>query len=70
MAKELGPFVDSTSNQADAYLELMLPHRADLLKKSIALAHQAQGKYPGVTFEELTLEIAVQMFHSMSLIQS
>ena len=48
----------------------MLPHRADLLKKSIALAHHVQGKYPGVTFEELTLEIAVQMFPSMSLIQS
>ena len=70
MAKELGPFVDSTSNQADAYLELMLPQRADLLKQSVALAHQVHGKYPGVTFEELTLEIAVQMFPFMSSIQS
>ena len=54
--------MDSTSNQADAYLELILPHRADLLKQSIALAHQIQEKYPGVTFEELTLEIAVEIF--------
>lgn len=54
--------MDSTSNQADAYLELILPHRADLLKQSIALAHQTHEKYPGVTFEELTLEIAVDIF--------
>ena len=70
MAKELGPFKDSTSNQADAYLELILPHRADLLNQAIALAHETHGKYPGVTFEELALEIAVESFPTISLMPS
>ena len=59
VAKELGPFVDSTSNQADAYLELILPHRKDLLVQSIALAKQKDGEYADLSFEELAVEIAV-----------
>jgi len=51
--------VDCTSNQADAYLELLNPRRAALLKKSAALARQMQAEYPDVTFEELAVEIAM-----------
>ncbi|KAL8889961.1 MAG: hypothetical protein Q9215_002830 [Flavoplaca cf. flavocitrina] len=58
IAKELGPFVGSTSNQADAYLELLLPHRAELLQESLVLARQINGDFPGVPFEELAFEIA------------
>ncbi|KAI4235770.1 MAG: hypothetical protein L6R40_006365 [Gallowayella cf. fulva] len=58
VAKELGPFAGSTSNQADAYLELLLPHRVELLQESIALARQLSGDYADVPFEELAFEIA------------
>ena len=51
--------MDATSNQADAYLELLLPHRKGLLGESITLAHQYWEDYPGVSFKELALEIAV-----------
>ena len=54
----MGPFVGSTSNQADAYLELLLPHRADLLQESFILARQINGEYNDVSFEELAFEIA------------
>ncbi|KAL8753740.1 MAG: hypothetical protein Q9199_004838 [Rusavskia elegans] len=58
LAKDLGPFIGSTSNQADAYLELLLPHRADLLHESLVLARQIGGEYTDVPFEELAFEIA------------
>lgn len=58
VAKELGPFIGSTSNQADAYLELLLPHRADLLQESLLLARQISGDYTDVPFKELAFEIA------------
>ncbi|KAI4160352.1 MAG: hypothetical protein LQ342_005848 [Letrouitia transgressa] len=57
--KELGPFVDCTSNQADSYLELLNPQRAALLKKSAALAQELTSHYPGVPFEKLAVEISV-----------
>ncbi|KAL8993176.1 MAG: hypothetical protein Q9169_006548 [Polycauliona sp. 2 TL-2023] len=53
-AKELGPFIGSTSNQADAYFELLLPHRADLLQDSLVLAREINGDYNDVPFEEQT----------------
>ncbi|CAL8580579.1 hypothetical protein XPA_006301 [Xanthoria parietina] len=59
IAKELGPFIGSTSNQADAYLELLLPHRADLLQESLLLARQISGDYTDVPFKELAFEIAM-----------
>lgn len=60
VAKELGPFVGSTSNQADAYLELLLPHREGLLQESLVLARHIHDEYHGVPFGELALEIAVR----------
>ncbi|MCJ1404225.1 hypothetical protein MMC11_007450 [Xylographa trunciseda] len=59
VATDLGPFGDCTSNQADAYLELLNPRRAALLKTSAALGRQIQSEYPDVPFEELAVEIAM-----------
>ena len=54
-----------TTFQADAYLELLTPPRAALLKKSAALARQlhSQSIYRDVTYEELAVEIAVRPPH-------
>ncbi|KAM0806160.1 transaldolase [Usnea florida] len=59
IAKNLGPFFDSTSNQADAYLELLLPHRAEILRSSAALAREILSEYENITFEQLAVEIAM-----------
>ncbi|KAL8996198.1 MAG: hypothetical protein Q9188_006618 [Gyalolechia gomerana] len=56
---ELGPFVDCTSNQADAYTELLKPQHADLLKKTAALANEIKGHYHTVNFEELAMELSM-----------
>ncbi|KAL8931104.1 MAG: hypothetical protein Q9208_000208 [Pyrenodesmia sp. 3 TL-2023] len=56
---ELGPFVDCTSNQADAYQELLNPRHADLLKKAAALANEIKGHYHSVNFEELAMELSM-----------
>ncbi|KAL8651629.1 MAG: hypothetical protein Q9210_003152 [Variospora velana] len=56
---ELGPFVDCTSNQADAYTELLNPRHADLLKKTAALANEIKAHYHSVNFEELAMELSV-----------
>ena len=45
--------------QADAYLELIEPHRADILESSVRLAQELLSEYNGVTYEELAVEIAV-----------
>ena len=45
--------------QADAYLELITPARAELLQGSVVLARQWQPEYPDVSYEELAVEIAV-----------
>ncbi|KAL8711221.1 MAG: hypothetical protein Q9220_004366 [cf. Caloplaca sp. 1 TL-2023] len=55
VSEELGPFVDCTSNQADAYAELLNPRHADLLKKTAALANEIKGHYHAVNFEELAM---------------
>ncbi|KAI4097681.1 MAG: hypothetical protein LQ339_006726 [Xanthoria mediterranea] len=60
VSTELGPFVDCTSNQADAYCELINPRHADLLKKTAALANEIKGHYHSVNFEELAMELSVK----------
>ena len=45
--------------QADAYLELIEPHRVEILKSSVGLAQELLSEYNGVTYEELAVEIAV-----------
>ncbi len=45
--------------QADAYLELITPARAELLKKSIVLARELKLEFQDVSYEELAVEIAV-----------
>ncbi|MCJ1281404.1 hypothetical protein MMC26_000723 [Xylographa opegraphella] len=59
IATEFGPFVDCTSNQADAYYELLNPQRAALLRSSVALGRKFQSEYANVTFEELAMEISM-----------
>ncbi|KAL9594622.1 MAG: hypothetical protein Q9219_006930 [cf. Caloplaca sp. 3 TL-2023] len=59
MSKKLGPFVDCTSNQMDAYCELIKPNRAALLKKSAALAKELHHDFPAVSVEQLGFEIAM-----------
>ncbi|CAM1508590.1 Fc.00g054380.m01.CDS01 [Cosmosporella sp. VM-42] len=65
VAKDLGPFVDCTSNQAIAYFELSRPvvgktllHHEALIKEAI---QDARGKLQGIqgsaTFEEFVVEI-------------
>ena len=48
----------STSSQADAYLDLLLPQRAYLRQEYLVLARQMSGEYTIVLFEELAFEIA------------
>ncbi|KAL8699920.1 MAG: hypothetical protein Q9201_005730 [Fulgogasparrea decipioides] len=59
VSTELGPFVDCTSNQMDAYHELLKPNHAALIKKSAALAGEIGREYPEVTREELAFEISM-----------
>lgn len=40
-------------------MELLVPHRTDILKNSAALGRQLQSEYPGIKYEELAVEIAV-----------
>jgi hypothetical protein len=51
--------------QADAYLELITPARAALLKKSVVLARDLKPEFQDVTYEELAVEIAVCLAFSM-----
>lgn len=48
-----------TNTKVEAYEELLKPHRAPLLKRSVALGKQFLPEFPDVTFEELALEISV-----------
>ncbi|KAL8738686.1 MAG: hypothetical protein Q9181_000570 [Wetmoreana brouardii] len=64
VSRELGPFVDCTSNQMDAYNELLKPNHAALIKKSAALAGEIGREYPEVTREELAFEISVSKLSS------
>lgn len=59
VSKELGPFVDCTSNQAIACFELQEHRHKDLLQKAAQLAKDLSSKYPDVKLETLAVEIGV-----------
>ncbi|KAI9930097.1 hypothetical protein ASPWEDRAFT_179461 [Aspergillus wentii DTO 134E9] len=59
VAKTLGPFQDCTSNQAIAAGELSKPTNAGLVKDSVVLAKDLLPRFPGVSVEELAIEIAM-----------
>ncbi|KAJ5342949.1 uncharacterized protein N7506_002773 [Penicillium brevicompactum] len=59
VAKTLGPFQDSTSNQAIAFGELSKPARGELIAASLADAKALHPKYSSISIEELAVEIAM-----------
>ena len=59
LCKELGPFVDCTTNQADSCLELCKPEQATTVKESAELAKKLHSSYPDVPLEELAFEIGM-----------
>ncbi|KAI0517550.1 hypothetical protein F5B22DRAFT_603353 [Xylaria bambusicola] len=59
LSQSLGPFVDCTSNQIDGYYEATLPRRAELVKQSAILAEEFTLEFPGVTYEEVAVEVAL-----------
>ncbi|KAH8655244.1 transaldolase [Xylariales sp. PMI_506] len=60
--KQLGRFIDCTSNQAIAYHELIRvdgdgrPIHSDLIKSAVEYANSKQDKYPGVPVKEVAVE--------------
>jgi len=67
VASSLGPFVDCTSNQAIAYLELIHTQHADLLKKASALAKELAAKENDTPTATLAVDIAVNMCRMSSI---
>ncbi|PWY96351.1 transaldolase [Aspergillus sclerotioniger CBS 115572] len=59
VAKTLGPFQDCTSNQAIAYNELCKPKHTELIQASLAKSQSIIQDFPGLTVEELAIEIAM-----------
>lgn len=59
VVSSLGPFIDCTSNQAIAYLELIHTQHAELLKKAAAIAKELSAKETDVTGPTLAVDIAV-----------
>ncbi|KAI0815549.1 hypothetical protein GGR55DRAFT_675166 [Xylaria sp. FL0064] len=59
LSQSLGPFVDCTSNQIDGYFEAILPRRAELVKSSALLAEELLSGFPGVTYEQLAVEVSL-----------
>ncbi|KAK1143872.1 hypothetical protein N8T08_005985 [Aspergillus melleus] len=59
VAKKLGPFHDCTSNQAIAYGELRKPEHAGLISASVTDAKTLLSRLPGLSVEELAVEIAM-----------
>jgi len=59
VASSLGPFVDCTSNQAIAYLELIHTQHADLLKKASAIAKYLAAKEHDIPIPTLAVDIAM-----------
>lgn len=57
----LGPFIDCTSNQAIAYLELVHTQHAELLKKAAALAEELSVKETDVPEPTLAVDIVVSL---------
>lgn len=52
--------------KADAYLELLNPKNAALLKKSAAMGRQLRSDYTDLTYEELAVNIAVSVLKPSS----
>lgn len=59
VAAELGPFVDCTSNQAIAYLELCHTRHDDLIREAKELASSLSNDYSDVPQQALAVDIAV-----------
>ncbi|KAE8152490.1 transaldolase [Aspergillus avenaceus] len=59
VAKSLGPFQDCTSNQAIAYGELSKPEHGNLIASSISEAKNILFRFPGLSLEDLSVEIAM-----------
>lgn len=59
VVSSLGPFVDCTSNQAIAYLELTHTRHEGLLKKAIEKASELKKYYADVNEVSLAVDIAV-----------
>ncbi|EKG14109.1 Transaldolase [Macrophomina phaseolina MS6] len=59
VSKELGPFVDCTSNQAIACFELQEHRHKELLRQAAKLAKDLSPKYPEVKLEALAVEIGM-----------
>lgn len=64
VVSSLAPFVDCTSNQAIAYLELAHTRHADLLKKALSFARELSSSYPEVSEATLAVDIAVRLIIS------
>jgi len=60
VAAELGPFVDCTSNQAIAYLELCHTRHDDLIREAKELASSLLNDYSDVPQQALAVDIAVR----------
>jgi len=59
VATELGPFVDCTSNQAIAYLELCHTRHDDLIRKAKEMSGSVSKDYPDVSQQALAVDVAV-----------
>lgn len=59
VAKTFGPFQDCTSNQAIAFGELSKPKHKELVVTSISEAKNILSRFPGLSLEELAIEIAM-----------
>lgn len=61
VVSSLGPFVDCTSNQAIAYLELAHTRHEGLLEKAREKASELKKYYGHVKEESLAVDIAVRL---------
>lgn len=61
VARDLGPFVDCTSNQAIALGELKKPQHEALLVESAKIANELHEKFPDIPIEALAIEAAVSL---------
>lgn len=67
IASSLGPFIDCTSNQAIAYLELAHTRHEETIKQARQLAQELAPSYPDVSVQALAVDIAVR-FHPLLLL--
>lgn len=59
IAKDLGPFLDCTSNQWEAYNQLSKPCNAAVLNECLENARELHGEITSVSVEELAVEISM-----------